>query len=221
MNRVLVVEDEPEIQELLAAYLRSEGYMVTIAGDGVSALDKFHSIPCNLVLLDIMLPKIDGFGVCKLIRQESDVPIIMLTALDSEIEQLRGFKLKIDDYVTKPFSIPILLQKIAAVLRRSSYTVESDMIQCQNIVLNTASRECYVAGLKIDLTKREFDLLFELAKAPGRVLTREILLNRVWGYDFFGDCRIVDSHIKNLRKKIPEYLIETIRGVGYRVPKSN
>ena len=95
------------------------------------------------------------------------------------------------------------------------------MIQCQNIVLNTASRECYVAGLKIDLTKREFDLLFELAKAPGRVLTREILLNRVWGYDFFGDCRIVDSHIKNLRKKIPEYLIETIRGVGYRVPKSN
>ncbi len=221
MNRILVIEDEPEIQELLTAYLRSEGYAVTLAGDGVSALDKFRSVPCNLVLLDIMLPKIDGFGVCELIRKESDVPIIMLTALDEEADQLRGFALKIDDYITKPFSIPVLLQKIAAVLRRSSHVTESDLIHCQNLVLNTESRECYAEGLRIDLTKREFDLLFELAKVPGRVLTRETLLNRVWGYDFFGDCRIVDSHIKNLRKKLPDHLIETIRGVGYRVPKSN
>ena len=221
MNRILIIEDEPEIQELLTAYLNSEGYIVTLAGDGVSALERFHSAPCNLVLLDIMLPKIDGFGVCELIRQESDVPIIMLTALDDEAKQLRGFKLKIDDYITKPFSIPVLLQKIAAVLRRSNHIAESDTIHCQNILLNTASRECFVEGLKVDLTKREFDLLFELAKTPGRVLTREGLLNRVWGYDFFGDCRIVDSHIKNLRKKLPNQLIETSRGVGYRVQKSN
>lgn len=219
MKHILVVEDEPEIQELLAAYLHNEGYSVSIAGDGVCAMELFHSAPCDLILLDLMLPKIDGFGVCELIRQESAVPVIMLTALESEAEQLKGYELKIDDYVTKPFSIPILLKKIAAVLRRSGGVTENDILRCQDIALNMDTRECYAGTLIIELTRREFDLLAELIRASGRVLTRDILLNRVWGYDFPGDDRIVDSHIKNLRKKLPCNCIETIRGVGYRAAK--
>lgn len=219
MNHILVVEDEPEIQELLTAYLREEGYSVSLAGDGVHAMDAFHTAPCDLILLDILLPKIDGFGVCELIRRESDIPIIMLTALDGEAEQLKGFELKIDDYVTKPFSMPVLLQKIAAVLRRSSNCTEKSAICYKEIRLYTDTRECRAGASLIELTKKEFDLLFELIRAPGRVFTREILLSRIWGYDFPGDERIVDSHIKNLRKKLPASYIETIRGVGYRAAK--
>ena len=221
MKRILVVEDEPEIQELLSAYLRHEGYSVTVAGDGIEALDRFRAGQFDLVLLDIMLPKIDGFGVCELIRRESTVPIVMLTALDGEAEQLKGFDLQIDDYVTKPFSMPVLLRKIAAVLRRSGGGLESEKLSYQNILLDMNQRACQVDGAPVELTQREFDLLSELLKAPGRVFTREILLSRIWGYDFLGDERIVDSHIKNLRKKLNSDCIETVRGVGYRAAKQN
>lgn len=219
MKRILVVEDEPEIQELLLAYLRSEGYGVTLAGDGMEALSRFQADSFDLVLLDIMLPRLDGFGVCELIRRESRVPILMLTALDGEAEQLRGFDLAIDDYVTKPFSMPILLKKIAAVLRRSSGDIEPERLNYRDLTLNLDARECRAAGGLVELTQREFDLLRELIFHQGRVLTREVLLNRLWGYDFFGDERIVDSHIKNLRKKLGADYIETIRGVGYRAAK--
>lgn len=221
MKRILIVEDEPEIQEILSAYLRHEGYGVTIAGDGIEALDRFRAGQFDLVLLDIMLPKIDGFGVCELIRRESSVPIVMLTALDGEAEQIRGFDLQIDDYVTKPFSMPVLLRKIAAVLRRSGGGLESETLSYQNILLDLDQRTCRVDGSPVELTQREFDLLSELLKAPGRVFTREILLSRIWGYDFLGDERIVDSHIKNLRKKLNSSCIETVRGVGYRAAKQN
>lgn len=221
MKRILVVEDEPEIQELLAAYLRHEGYEVTAAGDGMEAIDVFRAGSFDLVLLDIMLPKIDGFGVCELIRRESSVPIIMLTALDGEAEQLKGFDLQIDDYVPKPFSMPILLRKIAAVLRRAGGSQGSEQLCCRNIRLDLDERSCRVDETQVELTQREFDLLAELLKAPGRVFTREVLLNRVWGYDFMGDARIVDSHIKNLRKKLQSDCIETVRGVGYRAAKEN
>lgn len=221
MKRILVVEDEPDIQEFLTAYLRHEGYGVTAAGDGVEALDRFRAGRFDLVLLDIMLPKIDGFGVCELIRRESAVPIIMLTALEGEAEQLKGFDLQIDDYVTKPFSLPVLLRKIAAVLRRSGGSMESEKISYQNILLDIDARTCRVDRELVELTQREFDLLTELLKAPGRVFTREILLNRIWGYDFLGDERIVDSHIKNLRKKLNSDCIETVRGVGYRAAKKD
>lgn len=221
MKRILVVEDEPEIQEYLSAYLRHEGYGVTAAGDGVEAVDRFRAGSFDLVLLDIMLPKIDGFGVCELIRRGSAVPIVMLTALDGEEEQIRGFDLQIDDYVTKPFSMPVLLRKIAAVLRRSGGSVESEKLSYQNILLDLDQRTCQVDGAPVELTQREFDLLWELLKAPGRVFTREVLLNRIWGYDFLGDERIVDSHIKNLRKKLDSGCIETVRGVGYRAAKQN
>lgn len=219
MRHILIVEDEPEIQELLAAYLRHAGYGISLAADGVEAIALFHREAFDLVLLDIMLPKIDGFGVCELLRRESSVPIVMLTALDGEETQLRGFALKIDDYVTKPFSMPILLQKIAAVLRRAGGAPLANTLLCQGVCLDLDTRTCTVAEVPVSLTRREFDLLAQLLSAPGRVFTREILLNQVWGYDFLGDARIVDSHIKNLRKKLAPFRIETVRGVGYRAAK--
>lgn len=221
MQKILVVEDEPEIQEFLAAYLKNEGYEVVLAGDGIEAIGQFHAEEADLVLLDVLLPKIDGFSVCELIRKESTVPIIMLTALDGEAEQLKGFDLQIDDYVTKPFSMPVLLRKIAAILRRVNGNLEPERLCYRRLSLELDTRECILEKQRLDLTQKEFDLLLELIKMPGRVLTREVLLERLWGYDFFGDERIVDSHIKNLRKKMNNDYIETVRGVGYRVAKEN
>ena len=219
MKHILIVEDEPDIQELLCAYLRDAGYGTTAAGDGVAALELFQSHPFDLVLLNLMLPKIDGFGVCELIRRQSQVPILMLTALDGEEEQLRGFRLNIDDYVTKPFSMPVLLEKIRVILRRSGETVEDGPLRYRELSLDLDAREVRLEGRPLDLTAREFELLHTFLSAPGRVFTREMLLSKLWGYDFFGDERVVDSHIKNLRRKLGRDYIETVRGVGYRAAK--
>lgn len=220
MRRILVVEDEPDIQELLCAYLRDAGYETGTAGDGLEAMDLFRRGGWDLVLLDLMLPKIDGYGVCELIRRESSVPIIMLTALDAEENQLRGFDLEIDDYVTKPFSMPVLLRKISAVLRRAGGEAEPRRLAYRDVVLDLDAYRAEVDGLPLELTQREFELLRELLSNQGRVLTRSMLLGRLWNYDFYGDERVVDSHIKNLRKKLGRDYIETVRGVGYRVEKS-
>ena len=219
MKHILIVEDEPDIQELLCAYLRDAGYGTAAAGDGVAALELFQSRPFDLVLLDLMLPKIDGFGVCELIRRQSQVPILMLTALDGEEEQLRGFRLNIDDYVTKPFSMPVLLEKIRVILRRSGETVEDGPLRYRELSLDLDAREVRLEGRSLELTAREFELLHTFLSAPGRVFTREMLLSKLWGYDFFGDERVVDSHIKNLRRKLGRDYIETVRGVGYRAAK--
>ncbi len=219
MKHILIVEDEPDIQELLCAYLRDAGYGTAAAGDGVAALELFQSRPFDLVLLDLMLPKIDGFGVCELIRRQSQVPILMLTALDGEEEQLRGFRLNIDDYVTKPFSMPVLLEKIRVILRRSGETVEDGPLRYRELSLDLDAREVRLEGRPLELTAREFELLHTFLSAPGRVFTREMLLSKLWGYDFFGDERVVDSHIKNLRRKLGRNYIETVRGVGYRAAK--
>ena len=222
MKKLLIVEDEPDIQELLEAYLHDAGYEITIAGDGVEALAKFQKDKFDLILLDLMLPKIDGFGVCEFIRRESNVPILMLTALDGEQEQLRGFQMEIDDYVTKPFSMPILLQKIRAILRRTSAEKEENRcLRYRDLTLDLDGMEAVLAGRSLDLTTREFELLQTLISSPGRVFTREVLLAKLWGYDFFGDERVVDSHIKNLRRKLGTEYIETVRGVGYRAAKEN
>ena len=218
-NNILIVEDEPDIQELLCAYLQDAGYGTAAAGDGVAALELFQSRPFDLVLLDLMLPKIDGFGVCELIRRQSQVPILMLTALDGEEEQLRGFRLNIDDYVTKPFSMPVLLEKIRVILRRSGGTVEDGPLRYRDLSLDLDAREVRLEGRPLELTAREFELLHTFLSAPGRVFTREMLLSKLWGYDFFGDERVVDSHIKNLRRKLGRDYIETVRGVGYRAAK--
>ena len=219
MKHILIVEDEPDIQELLCAYLQDAGYGTATAGDGVAALELFQSRPFDLVLLDLMLPKIDGFGVCERIRRQSQVPILMLTALDGEGEQLRGFRLNIDDYVTKPFSMPVLLEKIRVILRRSGGTVEDGPLRYRDLSLDLDAREVRLEGRTLELTAREFELLHTFLSAPGRVFTREMLLSKLWGYDFFGDERVVDSHIKNLRRKLGRDYIETVRGVGYRAAK--
>lgn len=219
MKHILIVEDEPDIQELLCAYLQDAGYGTAAAGDGVAALELFQSRPFDLVLLDLMLPKIDGFGVCELIRRQSQVPILMLTALDGEEEQLRGFRLNIDDYVTKPFSMPVLLEKIRVILRRSGGTVEDGPLRYRDLSLDLDAREVRLEGRTLELTAREFELLHTFLSAPGRVFTREMLLSKLWGYNFFGDERVVDSHIKNLRRKLERDYIETVRGVGYRAAK--
>ena len=219
MKNILIVEDELDIQELLCAYLQEAGYQTVTAGDGVTALALFQEQPFDLVLLDIMLPKIDGFGVCEMIRRQSQVPVLMLTALDAEEQQLRGFGLEIDDYVTKPFSMPILLEKIRAVLRRSAGAEPDNRLRYRDLAIDPDTREAVLDGRVLDLTTREFDLLYTFLRAPGRVFTREMLLARLWGYDFYGDERVVDSHIKNLRHKLGRNYIETVRGVGYRAAK--
>lgn len=219
MKRILIAEDEPDIRELLEAYLRDAGYETVAATDGVAALDLFQTQPFDLILLDIMLPKIDGFGVCELIRRKSRIPVMMLTALDGEEEQLKGFGLDIDDYVTKPFSVSVLLERIRVILSRSSGPEDDQRLHYRDLVIDRATREVILQGIPLDLTAREFELLYVFLSSPGRVFTREMLLARLWGYDFYGDERVVDSHIKNLRHKLRRNYIETVRGVGYRAAK--
>ena len=223
MQKILIVEDDIDIQELLRNFLQEVGYEISIANDGMEAISLFSTIHFDLILLDIMLPKIDGFTVCELIRKQSQIPIIMLTALSSEDEQIRGLDLQVDDYITKPFSMPILVRKIGAVLRRSSMIPEQEhqTIAYKNLVLDMDSYTAVVDGASFDLTQREFEVLRELLLNQGRVLTRQNLLDKLWKYDFYGDKRVVDTHIKNLRKKLGIDFIQTIRGVGYKIDKEN
>ena len=223
MQKILVVEDDLDIQELLKNFLQEVGYEIVLASDGVEALSTFSSAQFDLVLLDVMLPKIDGFAVCELIRKQSQVPIIMLTALSGEEEQIRGLDLQVDDYITKPFSMPILIRKIAAVLRRSSGPQEDEhkTITYQNLLLDFDNHTATVDGTTHELTQREFEVLKELLTQQGRILTRQNLLDKLWRYDFYGDERVVDTHIKNLRKKLGIDFIQTIRGVGYKIDKEN
>lgn len=221
LKNILVVEDEADIQELLENFLNDAGYKTSLAGDGVQALELFGSESFDMVLLDIMIPKIDGYGVYEFIRSRSNVPIIMLTALDSEDNQVKGFDLKIDDYITKPFSMKVLIKKIAAVFRRCENRMENGLISYKSVTIDTDGHKVFVNGGLIEVTQKEFELLEELLRNQGRVLTRPQLLDKLWGYDFYGDERIVDSHIKNLRKKLGVNYIDTIRGVGYRIDKEN
>lgn len=223
MQKILVVEDDLDIQDLLTNFLQEAGYSIVLANDGVEALSIFSDVQFDLILLDIMLPKIDGFAVCELIRKQSQVPIIMLTALNGEEEQIRGLDMQVDDYITKPFSMPVLIRKIAAVLRRStiSQNQEHQTVAYKNLILDLDSYSALVNGESYELTQREFEILRELLLNQGRVLTRRILLERLWKYDFYGDERVVDTHIKNLRKKLGIDFIQTIRGVGYKIDKEN
>ena len=223
MSKILIVEDDPSIQALLHDFIKEAGHSIVLAADGVEALAKYSEQPFDLVLLDIMLPKIDGYGVCEVIRQKSDVPIIMLTALDSEQNQIKGLDLQADDYITKPFSMPVLLRKIAAVLRRTARQDETPQtLSYKTLTLDLGAYRVYSEQGNIDLTPREFEILRELILHKGRILTRQNLLQMLWKYEFLGDERIVDTHIKNLRKKLGEAdYIETIRGVGYRIDREN
>ena len=202
-------------------FLKEAGYGIVAAKDGMEALEMFTST-FDLVLLDVMLPKIDGFSVCEFIRKKSNVPIIMLTALNGEEEQIKGLDLQVDDYITKPFSMPVLIRKIAAVLRRSQLqSSKHQVISYGNFTLDLDSYTAGMDGTVYNLTQREFEILRELLLHQGRVMTRQNLLDKLWKYDFYGDERVVDTHIKNLRKNLGIDFIQTIRGVGYKVDKEN
>ena len=220
MERILVVEDDFDIAEMLQTWLMEAGYGVEVARDGLHALDVFAAGRFDLVLLDLMLPKLDGFGVCEWIRARSDVPVVMLTALDGEEEQLRGYDLRIDDYVTKPFSMPVLLRKIAAILRRCGDREDARrVLTYRDLTLDLDAYRAERDGRDLELTNREFECLRELIQNQGRVMTYQMLVQRIWNYDYLGDERVIYSHIKNLRRKLQADYIHTVRGVGYRVEK--
>lgn len=220
-KKVLIIEDEPAIQKILFEALVAAGYKVTAASDGLEGITAFHGGSYDLILLDIMLPKIDGCAVCEMIRQESNIPIIFLTALDTEDDQIKGFDLLADDYITKPFSVRLVLKRVEALLRRTSAEAGADIIRYKEITLNEAGRQVFVGEKEIILTHLEFEILQLLMKNPGRVFSRDNLLNLVWGYEYVADEKGVNFHIMNLRKKLNVDYIETVRGVGYKIANEN
>lgn len=221
-EHILIIEDEKAIQSVLYELLVDAGYEVSLAGDGLEGLMLFRAETFSLILLDIMMPKIDGYAVCELIRKESEIPIIMLTAMDEETAQIRAFELRVDDYITKPFSLKLVLMRIEAVLRRIRGKMEDQKILSANgIELNTESRAVYRNGSPVSLTQLEFELLQTFLNHKNQVLTRDNLISQVWGYDFEGDEKTVNIHIMNLRRKLGVDCIRTIRGVGYKFEIEN
>ena len=220
---VLIVEDDRNIAELLQMYLEKEGYAVTVAFDGGAGLSKFRAIGPDLVLLDVMMPVMDGWAVCKSIRAESQTPIIMLTAKGEINDKVNGLRSGADDYITKPFEMKEVLARIEAVLRRSgTATVEKKArrLTFDNLVIDMDSFELLVNGKKVDTPPKEMELLYYLACSPNRVYTRNQLLDEVWGFDYFGDSRTVDVHVKRLREKLEgvseSWGLKTVWGVGYK-----
>ena len=220
---VLIVEDERNIAELLQLYLEKEGYAVTIAADGGQGLAKFRAIRPDLVLLDVMMPVMDGWAVCRAIRAESQTPIIMLTAKSETDDKVAGLRSGADDYITKPFEMKEVLARIEAVLRRASGTVpevKARRLVFDNMTIDMDSFELTVGGKRVDTPPKEMELLFYLASSPNRVYTRNQLLDEVWGFDYFGDSRTVDVHVKRLREKLEgvseSWSVKTVWGVGYK-----
>lgn len=216
---ILVMEDDVNIQELIVEFLKAEGYDVDYASDGIEGIQLFKKKEYDLVLLDIMMPNLDGYSVCKMIRKSSNVPIIFLTAMNEESNQLRGFELECDDYITKPFSFNVLIQRVKAVLRRGKSNLSNDFLIFEKIKLDLNTYSVELDDNNIELTLKEFNILKTLIEKYPQVITRESLLDSIWGYDYYGDTRIVDAHIKNLRKKISLPYIKTVKGIGYTLEK--
>lgn len=217
MYKLLVVDDEQKIREIISKYAQFEGYSVEEAPDGMTAIEMFKEKDYDLIILDVMMPDLDGFSVCRELRKHSRTPVIMLSARGEEYDRIHGFEVGIDDYVIKPFSPKELMLRVSAVLKRTN-SISDDVYEYKGLKVDLAGRIVYIDGKKTDLTPKEYDLLFYLIKNKGIALTREKLISNVWGYDFFGDDRTLDTHIKLLRKNLGEYagLIVTLRGVGYR-----
>ncbi|MCL5057552.1 MAG: response regulator transcription factor [Actinobacteria bacterium] len=220
---LLVVDDEVKIRDLVRAYLEKEGFAVDEAGSGLEALEKINGAEFDLIIMDLMMPGMDGLELCREIRKKSDVPVIMLTARGDEIDRVLGLELGADDYIVKPFSPRELVARIKAVLRRLKKGEERDgkLLSAGDVLINEDKREVSVGGEAVALTPREYDLLVCLAGRPGRVFTREQLLRQVWGYDFFGEARTVDTHITRLREKMARVrgdrqYIHTVWGMGYK-----
>jgi two-component system, OmpR family, alkaline phosphatase synthesis response regulator PhoP len=220
MKTVLVVDDERNIVELVRLYLEKEGFAVVSAADGEQALVQFERVDPDLVVLDVMLPKMDGFEVCRELRRRSDVPILMLTARSEDVDAIVGLELGADDYVTKPFNPRALVARVKAILRRTDATAKGGRtIEVGTLRIDPRRREARVGDRQLELRAREFDLLAALARDPGVVLTRDALLEDVWGTDFPGETRTVDVHVAEVRKKLGEDgpQVETLRGIGYRL----
>lgn len=217
MSKLLIVEDNDDYRELLISFLENEKYDVTAVADGETAVRMVNDTVFDLIILDLMLPVMDGYEVCRRIREKSEVPIIMLTALDSEACQMKGYMLHIDDYISKPISMPLLMHKVKAVLRRTMPD-QPEIIEYKGITLDMKAHAICIGGETAEFTLREFEILYELMRSPGAVVTRRSLLNELWGYGYYNDTRIVDTHIKNIRRKLADHdYIETVRGVGYRL----
>lgn len=220
MYKLLVVDDEPKIREVIKEYAEFNGYEVTEAEDGMSAVGLCKLNEYDLVILDIMMPKLDGFSACKEIKKIQDVPIIMLSARGEEYDKLFGFELGIDDYIVKPFSPKELMARVNVILarRNAASSSKSDVLCFGGLEINIAARTVTVDGQRVELTPKEYELLFYLIEHKNLALSRDKLLSDIWGYDFFGDDRTIDTHIKNLRNNLGPYrdYIVTLRGVGYK-----
>ena len=217
--KILVVDDESRMRKLVKDFLTKKGFTVIESGDGEEAVDKFFEVKdIALIILDVMMPKMDGWQVCREIRQYSRVPIIMLTAKSDEKDELQGFDLGVDEYITKPFSPKILVARVEAILRRSNVLAADDTMEAGGIELNKAAHEVLIDGKSVELSYKEFELLAYFMSNQGVALSRERILNNVWNYDYFGDARTIDTHVKKLRSKLGakgEY-IKTIWGMGYK-----
>ena len=216
MKKILIVDDEEQIRNILRMYLVREGYEISEAEDGEKGLKLFYEKPFDLVILDVMLPKKDGWSILREIKKYTETPVIMLTARDDSEDEVFGFEMGADDYITKLFNNKVLLARVKSLLRKSNNSVES-IIEIGDLVINDTSHSVTDSKGEIELAPKEYDLLIYLVKNNKIALSREKLLNEVWGYDFLGDDRTIDTHIKNLRKKIGKGTIKTIRGIGYKL----
>lgn len=219
MSRLLVVDDEFGIREIIKKYASFEGYEVEEAADGMEAVDKVLSQDFDLIIMDVMMPELDGFSACKEIRKHKNTPVIMLSARGEEYDRIHGFETGVDDYVVKPFSPRELMMRVAAVIKRTRGSKdESDVFTYKGLVVDFSARIVTVNGERAAMTPKEYELFFYMVKNRGLALTRETLISKVWGYDFFGDDRTLDTHVKLLRKSLGEYssCVVTLRGVGYR-----
>ncbi|MDD2370911.1 MAG: response regulator transcription factor [Firmicutes bacterium] len=214
-EKILVVEDDKDIQELVSEILKSEGYKVLTAGNGLDGYQIYKEEKLDLLILDIMMPKMDGYQLAKLIRKKDEkLPIIMLTALEEEYDEIKGFEIGADDYITKPFSFNVLIRRVNALLKRTK--TERKEIIYKNIKLDLESYTVIIDGKEIELTNKEFDILHYLMTNRNKVVLRQTLMDNIWGWNFKGDSRVLDTHIKNLRRKLQIDYIKTLKGVGYK-----
>lgn len=219
-QKILVVEDDIQIQDLICEFLTTQNYEVDYANDGLQGYEKFKDDKYDLVILDVMMPKLDGYGLCSLIRaRDKNIPIIFLTALGEESDEIKAFELDADDYIVKPFSFNILIRRVRAALKRKVVDEGSSNIKFEDLRLDLDAFKAYYMEEEIELTLKEFNILNLLIEIYPRVAKREVLLDRVWGYDYYGDTRVIDTHIKNIRKKIDYKYINTVKGIGYVLEK--
>ncbi|MBY7114755.1 MULTISPECIES: response regulator transcription factor [Bacillus] len=214
---ILVVEDDQEIQELIKQFLMTQQYKVIVASDGLEGMKQFNKQSFDLILLDVMMPNLNGFEVAKMIRSQSNIPIIMLTALEEEQDQMKGFDLGIDDYITKPFSFHVLMRRVEAVLRRSNNQSTDNHFVFRKLHVDGDAYKVYVNKVEVPLTTKEFEILQLLLQNEKKVLTRENIVEKIWGYEYAGDTRMIDTHMKNIRKKLDIPYIKTVKGIGYKI----